>query len=302
MASSINTSKIVEILSQNQSGDLTQKGLNKIQKIVLDKAIDLSNKADATLTPILQKLNITDINSLPNTCPSLEVIQQVTPILNNLIQDINNQTNSIDRLNTTVNSSINTLKTTKQILDTLNISIPIAIAVVQAIPPPGLPGAVVGTVNILESLRQKVLFDENGNPRIPKIATPLVGAAISISIYNNFLVTTVDKINKISELLTKCSQQINKPINVSTFSPLVETTVTNFQNITTNAPTTSQYQDFILEIEEKDFTPTVKQYRAVGKNAQGIILISTPYSFTSTPQILINELKFIIDRDNLKAI
>jgi hypothetical protein len=45
----------------------------------------------------------------------------------------------------------------------------------------------------------------------------------------------------------------------------------------------------------------VKQRRAVGQNYQGINLISTPYSFTTNTQTLINELKLIIDRDNLKA-
>ena len=300
MASSIDINRIVQILTQNQSDDFAQKGLTKIQKIILDKAIDLSNKANATLDPILQKLNITDINSLPNTCPSPGVIQQVTPILDNFIQDINNQTNAIDRLNQTVNSSVDTLKTIKQIVDTLNITIPVATAIIQAIPPPGLPGAIVGAVDVLDSLRQKTLFDNNGNPRIPQLSTPLVGIVISISIYNAFLLEAVDKINKILELLKTCSQQSNTTINVSNFSPLVETII-NTQNIITNTPLTFQYQDFILEIEEKDYTPTIKQYRAVGKNAQGIILISTPYSFTSTPQILIDELKFIINRDNLKA-
>jgi hypothetical protein len=45
----------------------------------------------------------------------------------------------------------------------------------------------------------------------------------------------------------------------------------------------------------------VKQKRAVGQNYQGITLITTPYSFTTNSQTLINELKFIIDRDKLKA-
>jgi hypothetical protein len=45
----------------------------------------------------------------------------------------------------------------------------------------------------------------------------------------------------------------------------------------------------------------VNRYRAVGKNQSGIVLIQTELSFTLEPQILINELKLIIDRDNLKA-
>ena len=35
MASSIDINKIVGILTQNQSEDLSQKGLNKIRKIIL---------------------------------------------------------------------------------------------------------------------------------------------------------------------------------------------------------------------------------------------------------------------------
>ena len=86
----------------------------QIRKIILDKATDLSNKATSTLTPILQKLNITDINSLPSTCPAPDVINSVVPILNNFVQDINSQVSNIDRLNQTVNSSTTALKTTKQ--------------------------------------------------------------------------------------------------------------------------------------------------------------------------------------------
>ena len=300
MASSIDINKVVGILTQNQNDDLSQKGLNKIRKIILDKAVDLSNKTTSTLTPILQKLNITDINSLPTTCPSSDVINNVIPILNNFIQDINSQVNNIDRLNQTVNNSTTILKTTKQIVDTLNITIPIATLIIQAIPPPGLPGQIVGAVDALDSLRQKTLFDNNGNPRIPQISAPLVGILISINIFNAFLTDTVNTINKISELLNKCSTQNNTLVNITNFSPLV-TTVINNQNKIVSTPTSLPYQDFLIEIEENNYTPTVKQYRAVGRNNQGIILISTPYSFTSTPQILVEQLKFIIDRDNLKA-
>ena len=61
------------------------------------------------------------------------------------------------------------------------------------------------------------------------------------------------------------------------------------------------YKGFILEIETRPFTDRVNESRAVGKNKSDIIMISTEYSFASNPQVLIDELKFIIDRDDLKA-
>jgi hypothetical protein len=69
-------------------------------------------------------------------------------------------------------------------------------------------------------------------------------------------------------------------------------------NATINQTT---YNGFLIEIETVPYTPTVNRYRAVGKNQSGITLVQTDLSFTLEPQILINELKLIIDKDNLKA-
>ena len=68
-----------------------------------------------------------------------------------------------------------------------------------------------------------------------------------------------------------------------------------------NTQNNTTYRGFILDVETIPYTPTVNRTQAVGKNSQGIVLIRGELSFTSNNQTLINELKLIIDRDNLQA-
>jgi hypothetical protein len=60
---------------------------------------------------------------------------------------------------------------------------------------------------------------------------------------------------------------------------------------------------FILEVQAMDqnVVGNLKRRQAIGKNSQGIILIKGDPSFSSSDQILINELAFYIQSNNLKA-
>jgi hypothetical protein len=61
------------------------------------------------------------------------------------------------------------------------------------------------------------------------------------------------------------------------------------------------YKGFTFQIEEVPFSPTINRKKAIALNQSGITLLETPLSFTTNNQTLIDELKLIIDRDNLKA-
>jgi hypothetical protein len=60
---------------------------------------------------------------------------------------------------------------------------------------------------------------------------------------------------------------------------------------------------FTLEVQaiDQNAVGSLKRRQAVGKNSQGIILIKGDPSFSSSDQILINELAFYIQSNNLKA-
>ena len=62
-----------------------------------------------------------------------------------------------------------------------------------------------------------------------------------------------------------------------------------------------QINGFNFDVETEPTTNNLKRKRAVAKNDQGVILLRGEYSFSSSDQILINELIFYIQTNNLKA-
>ena len=56
-----------------------------------------------------------------------------------------------------------------------------------------------------------------------------------------------------------------------------------------------------MGVETEDTTKSLKRRRAIAKNAQGIVILKGEWSFSSIDQILIDELVFYIQQNNLKA-
>ena len=106
----------------------------------------------------------------------------------------------------------------------------------------------------------------------------------------------VQALAPLDEIITLCSPNATlENLSLDVLSTLA---------VTLSAESTdsgSLYKGFRLKIEERPYTDTVTQSRAVGVNESGIVLIASEFSFASNPNVLINEIKFIIDRDNLKA-
>jgi hypothetical protein len=61
------------------------------------------------------------------------------------------------------------------------------------------------------------------------------------------------------------------------------------------------YKGFTFQIEEVPFDSKLVRKKAIGINKSGIKLIETQLSFTLDNQVLIDELKLVIDKNNLKA-
>lgn len=272
---------------------LKQKGIAKVKDLIMDKGQEVKNKLQPALDNIISQLP--DPNSV---CLNETQTQKILDTRNNIVGELNRIQNVLNILSTSIGLSsgfLEALIITATTIRTLRTSLSVATTALGPFP---VPGVLISSINTANEILDRLKYDNLGNPKLEKLRTNIDATSIPIALTAVSLSSFINTLNTVDVFLIKCAPTSNlEKVNEDTLKTV---TVQNIINNSSQA-NNSLYQGFNIEIEEKSYTPTVKQRRAVGKNNQEIILISTPYSFTTNDQVLIDELKFIISRDNLKA-
>ena len=270
--------------------------LDKVNQTINTKIEDLKAKAVSSLLSQASKLGITGLESgspqLPDLCPSPAILKQVLAIRNNLKSDIEKTAKYINVINVSLQALTPIINGTEDTLTALS-AIKTATSLANKFVPT-VPGAAVAVLSDLDDIRTTLTFDTEGNPRLPKVKRAIqlgsdyvAGAAVTLQ-------AILILLDLIDSMLKKCGETPEKlGDDVTTLLDVIKLAETS--NIQ------STYQGFTFEIIDKPFSPTVNQKYAVAKNSQGIILLQTEPSFTQDPKVLVEELKLIINRDNLKA-
>jgi hypothetical protein len=266
-----------------------QTAIQKLAILLIRKVTENENLIQAPLNNLLQQLP-TD-----GTCPDPVLLQSILDKRDNIVEFLNKFGSFLDTTTKTyvgVNITFNTLLATIRGINLTRIATSTAAKAI----PFGLPGAIPALLSDLGDLSDKLTFDSLGESKLSKIKSGLDTLNVSLAIVSSFIKNIIQILNSLDALLASCLNEDQKTQLVSVASNLVKITTDNAQSIDD-----STYQGFIFQIEEVPFSSTVTRRKAVAFNQSGIPLIETPLSFTTNDQTLINELKLIIDRDNLKA-
>ena len=262
---------VLDIINGSFGTSVPVEVLNTVVPIVQESVTDLLR--EALCTPNVQKI-IVQRNAIVNQ-------------LNGVGTKLDKITQSIAGLSDFYNLALATVKS----LGIIKFATSVAAKVI-----PVVPGAVPAALSDLEDAKNKLTFTATGTSKLDPISSSISTASISISVVNGYILTIVNLLGLLDFIILKlCPNSTLDPISKG-----IEDSA-SLQRQAQNTLNQTSYQGFIIEIEEIPYTPTVTRRRAVGKNQQGIVLIQTELSFTTNPQTLINELKLIIDRDNLKA-
>lgn len=265
----------------------------KLSKFIIPLALNLVKEyavEEVKAEIEAQDISVDDIKE--KFCPVN--LQELITKRNNAVDYLNNTGTQLDSLSITVNFSANFAELIQGLLTIIRTGITLANTALSFLPV--TPGPAVSSINVASNVSDTITFGGDGTPRLPPFI--LIASQVSPSI-----ASTQDVILRCVGLLTQLDIIINLCDPFANLTPISDgiNNVVKNESLALASPNDTTYKGFILEIETKAYTNTVNQNRAVGKNQSGIVMITTEYSFASDPNVLINELKFIIDRDGLKA-
>ncbi len=251
-----------------------------------------------TIKPKAQELALSLINTKPLYCPTPEEGKKILDKYNNLLDVIEKTSLALNATSATLNIITQVVDGSLTAKSALNIA---KIAVNQALKIPPLvalptPTAVTSILTDVEDAVNLITFKADGTPIIKEERTKLENGAFYLSLAAAVVNIILLILRLLKPLLQTCGLEANEP------GP--ETNKFIQQAETTNQSNTQQsFRGFTFEIVEVKLPndPTVTRRVARALNTEGIVALETKPSFTENPKVLIEELKLIINRDNLKA-
>ena len=204
------------------------------------------------------------------TCPTQTEI-------NKIISSKNKLTSQLNKIYKTLETTQKTLGITQGIINGLQVAYTIGVA--NPIPTPAIvPLALNKTKQTLD-----------------KLSVINSGILSIVILTQQILSQCISYLNALDQLLQHCYPESDQ-------SDLSDELRSLSQQVTSPTPTKQDVVNgFALSVETEDTTKSLKRRRAIAKNAQGIVMLKGEWSFSSIDQILIDELVFYIQQNNLKA-
>jgi|Laugrespbdmm15sd_2_1035082.scaffolds.fasta_scaffold03368_5 hypothetical protein len=276
------------------------KGKDKIPILLAQKAQDLVKIVVPKITEMLIKIGLEKIEpiTLPDICLPADKLKPLIELRNKIVDKLNLTSKTIETLSKSIIPLTVTITATSKILQTLNTTRTIAESAIPLLPTPP-PGSPDPANTALIALSKVQTLERKLSPKVVQAQNTVDSINIALTQVTTILAKILAIISIIDIYLNRC-KPIDSP-NMISLNSYLTTVVDNANKVEVSPTFGENYKGFVLDIVEEQFSPTVKRSKAVAKNNSNIVLLQTPLSFTSTPQVLIEELKLIIDKDNLKA-
>lgn len=244
---------------------LSQYGITKVTELILENKDELTSTLKAQIT-----------------CPPNDEISKIISIKNKLVHQLNNTLNTINKASKTLETSLKFIQTTSTSYQVLkNIPIPSAVGGV------GLPISIINNIQDVKIFLSNIIErSKQNNNGISTVIEALISTLNQIIEFLNLL----DKITQFCSTDTSNQTQISRE--------LTNLTQQQSQQL---SPVVTNVNGFEMGVETEITDQPLKRRRALARNKQGVVMLKGEWSFSSIDQILIDELIFYIQQNNLKA-
>jgi hypothetical protein len=278
-----------ERLAQTKK-DIKYYAQEKLSKLELE----LKKTAIPFCLTLIAAFGITKVNDLISegkenlideikSCPNQDVIIQLINKKNKIVKQLNNALNAIEKTNKVLSISSNAI-------DILNLSL----LVVKNTPIPtstGVPGVPGVPINVINKIQEVIEKSEKILVLLKGVDTGLIAI---LSVLRQTLAIIVKYLNLLDNLIQDCYPDAEQE------QLSIELTALTLQQSPTS-PVVTNVNGFEMGVETENSPNTLKRRRALARNKQGVVMLKGEWSFSSIDQILIDELVFYIQVNNLKA-
>ncbi len=239
---------------------------------------------------VLRSIVNKEVNALKDkACPHKDKILEALKKRNKLVKDLNNLLKIVRRITKIVGI-------TNAVITGLKIALTAGKVFFSIPTPPGGKALYTPVIEDGFNFLRKALEKAGIAVNALTLAAATIGMTIGI---------LLDLLKSLDALIQDCAEEENIPfveLNKEFANFINEGSNTPLEIIDPISGKPYPYKGFSFEIKP-DSSQNFKYPKryAVARNVQGIQVLRSESSFASSPEILIEELKFVIDRDNLRA-
>jgi len=227
-------------------------------------------------------------------CPSQSKINESVNKKNKLVRQLNNIYKTIDSATKAVNNTIRTVSIFRALANVLiNIPIPTTIGL-----PPGPAGGVIFSVpaSFINKIQEAI-------KKIDRLLAKFIGFSLpvlaALAMLQSMLALAIKLLNSLDSVIALCAGS-NVEGGEQLSADLLEATKEAEND---GEDSLTEVNGFLLEVitDPNGKVGTIQRRQAIAKNKDGVTLLKGDSSFSSSDQILLNELAFYIQVNDLKA-
>jgi hypothetical protein len=271
--------KLVEQAKSSPQVSEVQNQVSEVQKLV----------EQAKSSPQLVFEEIKDIIS----CPPKDEIDKIIATKNKLVKKLSQTLNTIEK-------TTKALGISQDIINAAQIALPI----LELLP---LPTAIAGIgipISVINGIQKTIKFLNENIGKLSHInSTTLAILTLLQSVLTQILgfLTLLDLLTQYCYADLPLDQGNQQQIQGNQQQIQTELTALTRQQSNQTSPVITNVNGFTMGVETEVTENPLKRRRAIATNKQNVVMLKGEFSFSSIDQILIDELVFYIQQNNLKA-